>query len=71
MVGGVQGNPAGGTDAVVTPLEAIEAVLQEAGSTTTVSLTQGCWIIGEGSWMFPDALAAAKAADVVVLLLGS
>jgi hypothetical protein len=46
-------------------------VLDVQDTSTTVTYQQGCWIVGEGTWQFPAALQAARAADVVIVMVGS
>lgn len=65
QLGNYHGHSAGQT---VTPLEALTKRL---GSATAVKYSAGCAIVGDGAWEFGDAIAAAAAADVAIVFLGS
>lgn len=65
QLGNYHGNPYEGK--VVTPHSAFVSRLGAA----KVDYHQGCWVVGEGTWQFEDAVLAAEAADVAVLFLGS
>ena len=67
QLGNYHGAPVNGT--VRTPLQAITSHVHALGGTTTFN--QGCWVIGEGSWNFEAAIAAAEAADVAVVVIGT
>ena len=59
---------------VVTPLLGIQAradAANKAGGNVSVTAGQGCWIVGEGSWQFENAISQARAADVAVIVVGS
>ena len=68
VLGNYHGNPFGGQDHVVTPLAALQA---RVGSQVDLEYQQGCWIIGEGTWKFEDAITAAESADLVLMFVGS
>ena len=48
----------------------LEALTDALPSTTEIVHEQGCWVIGEGTWRFENAIAAATAADVAILFVG-
>jgi beta-glucosidase-like glycosyl hydrolase len=60
--------PDGTSNCLISPAAALEAENAKAGGKTTV--TQGCDLWDNSTAGFADAVAAAKAADVVVLFLG-
>lgn len=64
QLGNYHGDAAG---RVITPLEALTSELQA----THVEYAAGCAIVGDGAWAFGDAVAAADAADVALVFLGS
>eukprot|EP00041_Stephanoeca_diplocostata_P021760 m.513317 g.513317 ORF g.513317 m.513317 type:complete len:786 (+) comp21904_c0_seq3:179-2536(+) len=53
---------------VSTPFAAISKRLHMHNGSATYS--QGCFVTGDGAWQFDAALAAARAADVAVVLVG-
>jgi len=64
LLGNYHGNPA----IVTTPLEGIKNKLQGSGIHITYNL--GAQILGEGSWMFQDAVQAASKADIAIVFVG-
>lgn len=55
----------------ITPLEGIQSTVDDAGAGGTVTFAQGCerWSTDESG--FPEAVAAAQAADVAVVVVGT
>jgi hypothetical protein len=64
LLGNYHGTP---THDAITPLEALSQAL---GKQKVRSAT-GCWVQGEGSWKFGEAVQLAAEADVAVIFVGS
>jgi beta-glucosidase len=64
LLGNYHGTP---THAPITPLAAIAQAL----GSNKVQSSPGCWVQGEGTWRFGDAVQMAAAADVAVVFVGS
>jgi hypothetical protein len=64
LLGNYHGQP---THDAVTPLAALSQALGKHKVTSAL----GCWVQGEGSWKFGDAVQLAADADVAVIFVGS
>lgn len=64
LLGNYHGTP---THLPITPL----AALTQALGKDKVKSAAGCWVQGEGTWKFGDAVQLAAAADVAIIFVGS
>ncbi len=64
LLGNYHGNP---THVPVTPLAALSALLGK----DRVKFSQGAYVLGEGTWMFGDAVNAAADSDLAIIFVGS
>ena len=64
LLGNYHGTP---THVPITPL----AALTQALGKDKVKSAAGCWVQGEGTWKFGDAVRLAAAADVAIIFVGS